>query len=42
VNDQGGLSYSVEYKLTDRISAVGIYDRFRTYNTGLKFRIYSR
>lgn len=42
VTDTGGLSYSVEYKLTDRLSAIGFYDRFRTLNMGLKVLIYSR
>lgn len=42
VTDTGGLSYSVEYKLTDRLSAIGFYDRFRTLNMGLKMLIYSR
>lgn len=42
VNDRGGLSYSVEYKLSDRFSAIGIYDRFRNFNAGIKFRVLSR
>ncbi len=42
VTDNGGLSYSVEYKLTDRLSAIGFYDRFRTLNMGLKVLILSR
>ena len=42
VTDTGGLSYSVEYKLTDRLSAIGFCDRFRTLNMGLKVLIYSR
>ena len=42
VTDQGRLSYSLEYRLTDRWSAVGEYDRFSAVNAGLKWRIYSK
>jgi hypothetical protein len=32
----------VEYKLTDRWSLVGEYDRFNALNAGVKWKIYSR
>jgi len=42
VADDGSVTYAVEYKLTDRWSAIGEYSRFKDINTGLKFKIFSR
>lgn len=42
VTSDGRLTYDVEYKLTDRFSLFGEYNRFRDYNGGLKFKVYSR
>jgi len=42
ISDQGRPTYNVEYKLTDRWSVTGEYDRFGDYNAGLKWRIYSK
>lgn len=42
VTDQGRLSYSLEYRLSDRWSAVGEYDRFSAVNAGLKWKFYSK
>jgi translocation and assembly module TamB len=42
VSEQGRPTYNVEYKLTDRWSLVGEYDRFNAFNAGLKWRVYSR
>jgi translocation and assembly module TamB len=42
ISEQGKPTYSLEYKLTDRWSLVGEYDRFNAYNAGLKWRVYSR
>ena len=42
VTSEGELTYHIEYKLNDRWSLVGEYDRFNALNAGLKWRIYSR
>lgn len=42
ISDQGKPSYSLEYKLTDRWSVVGEYDRFGAFNAELKWRLFSR
>ena len=42
LSEQGRPTYSMEYKLTDRWSLVGEYDRFNALNAGLKWRIFSR
>lgn len=42
ISEQGKQTYSAEYKLTDRWSVVGEYDRFNAFNLGLKWRVYSR
>jgi translocation and assembly module TamB len=42
ITEQGKPTYSIEYKLTDRWSLVGEYDRFNAYNAGLKWRVYSK
>jgi translocation and assembly module TamB len=42
VSEQGRPTYHVEYKLTDRWSVVGEYDRFGDFNAGFKWRIYSK
>jgi translocation and assembly module TamB len=42
ISDQGRPTYHVEYKLSDRWSLVGEYDRFGDFNAGFKWRILSR
>jgi translocation and assembly module TamB len=42
LSEQGRPTYNVEYKLTDRWSLVGEYDRFNAFNAGLKWRVYSK
>jgi len=42
ITEQGKPTYDVEYKLTEKWSLVGQYDRFNEYNAGIKWRIYSR
>src|SRR5262249_19034310 len=42
VTDQGKPTYNVEFKLTDRWSLVGEYDRFNAFNAGLKWRVFSK
>ena len=42
VSQEGKLTYSVEYRFTDRWSIIGEYDRFNAYNASLKWRILSR
>ena len=42
VTDDGRPTYSIEYKLSDRWSAFGEYNRFRDFNSGLKYKIYSK
>ena len=42
MSERGTPTYNVEYKLTDRWSLVGEYDRFNAFNAGVKWRIYSK
>jgi translocation and assembly module TamB len=42
ISEQGRPTYNVEYKLSERWSLVGEYDRFGAYNAGFKWRIYSK
>ena len=42
ITQTGKPTYSVEFKLTDKLSLVGEYDRFGDYNAGVKWRIYSK
>jgi len=42
ISQTGTPTYSVEFKLNDRFSLVGEYDRFGDYNAGVKWRIYSK
>jgi len=40
VSEQGRDTYELEYKLSERASLLGEYDRFDSYNAGLKWRVY--
>ena len=42
ITQQGRPTYHVEYKLDNRWSVEGEYDRFGDFNAGLKWRIYSK
>jgi translocation and assembly module TamB len=42
VSQQGRETYEFEYKLGEKWSLVGEYDRFDQYNTGLKWRVYTQ
>jgi translocation and assembly module TamB len=42
ISESGSTTYDVEYKLTDRWSLVGQYDRFNEFNVSVKRRIFSR
>jgi hypothetical protein len=42
IAEQGGVTYYIEYRLTDRWSATAEYDRFNALNVGLKWRILSK
>jgi translocation and assembly module TamB len=42
VTDEGKPTYNLEYRLNDRWSLVGEYDRFNAFNAGVKWRIYSK
>jgi translocation and assembly module TamB len=42
ISEQGRPTYRVEYKLSDRWSLTGEYDRFGDYNAGFKWRVYSK
>lgn len=42
ISEDGKLTYSVEYKLTERWSIIGEYDRFNAFNADLKWKILSR
>lgn len=42
ISEDGKLTYSVEYKFTERWSIIGEYDRFNAFNADLKWKIFSR
>ena len=42
ISEKGRETYSLEYKLTDRWSLTGEYDRWGALNAGVKWRAYSR
>jgi translocation and assembly module TamB len=42
ISQSGRPTYDIEYKLTDRWSVIGEYDRFDQYNLNLKFKVYSK
>jgi translocation and assembly module TamB len=42
ISEQGRPTYYIEYRLNDRWSVTGEYDRFNEMNAGLKWRIYSK
>jgi translocation and assembly module TamB len=42
ISEQGRSTYYIEYKLSDRWSVTGEYDRFGDYNAGFKWRVYSK
>jgi translocation and assembly module TamB len=42
VSQTGGLTYSVEYRFTDRWSIIGEYDEFNAFNTDLKWKVFTR
>ena len=42
MSETGRPTYDIEYKLTDRWSVIGEYDRFDQYNLNLKFKAYSQ
>ncbi len=42
VSEQGRDTYEFEYKLRERSSLLGEYDRFDSYNAGLKWRVYNQ
>jgi translocation and assembly module TamB len=42
ITEEGKPTYNLEYRLSDRWSLVGEYDRFNAFNAGLKWRIYSK
>jgi translocation and assembly module TamB len=42
ISQSGRPTYDIEYKLTDRWSVIGEYDRFDQYNLNLKFKAYSK
>jgi len=42
ISEEGDLTYTVEYRLTDKWSIIGEYDRFNAYNANLKWRILTR
>ena len=42
ISESGRLTYSVEYRLTDRWSIIGEYDEFNAFNTDLKWKVFTR
>jgi len=41
ITEAGRLTYSVEYRLTDRWSIIGEYDEFNAFNTDLKWKVFT-
>jgi translocation and assembly module TamB len=42
ISEENKQTYYIEYRLSDRWSAVGEYDRFNALNAGLKWKIFSK
>ncbi|MEO8428405.1 MAG: translocation/assembly module TamB domain-containing protein [Verrucomicrobiota bacterium] len=42
ISEAGRLTYSVEYRLTDRWSVIGEYDEFNAFNTDFKWKVFTR
>ena len=42
ITETGRPTYDIEYKITDRWSLIGEYDRFDQYNLNVKYKIYSK
>ncbi len=42
ISKDGRLTYSVEYRLSDRWSILGEYDEFNAFNTDLKWKLFTR
>ncbi|MBL9187108.1 MAG: translocation/assembly module TamB domain-containing protein [Opitutaceae bacterium] len=42
VSRQGRETYGIEYRLSERWTAVGEYDEFDDFNVGLKWRVFSK
>lgn len=42
ISESGRPTYDLEYKITDRWSVIGEYDRFDQYNLNVKYKIYSK
>ena len=42
ISESGRPTYDIEYKITDKWSVIGEYDRFDQYNLNLKYKIYSK
>jgi len=42
LTEEGKTTYSIEYRLTDRWSLLGEYDRFSAVNASVKWKIFTR
>lgn len=42
ISESGKTTYQIEYKVTDRWSVIGEYDRFDQYNLNVKWKVYSK
>jgi translocation and assembly module TamB len=42
VSEEGRLTYSVEYRLSERWSVIGEYDEYNAFNTDLKWKVFAR
>jgi len=42
VSQEGRPTYGIEYRLNDRWSLIGEYDRFNALNAGVKWKVYSK
>lgn len=42
ISEAGRPTYEVDYKINDRWSIIGEYDRFDQYNLNLKWKVYSK
>jgi translocation and assembly module TamB len=42
ISQSGRATYELEYKLSERWSLIGQYDRFDQYNLNLKWKVYAK
>ena len=42
ISEEGNLTYSLEYRLSERWSIIGEYDEFNDFNADLKWKVFAR